>query len=636
MQRNWRHRIASGTGLAAVIAVILFTTVALDRFVTGWRIDLTERRIHTLSSATRALLQGLERDIELTFYFSASQAQGFPQLRSHARYVEDFLRELAQASDGRIRLSVIDPLPFTDAEDDAAAAGLQAVPLNVPGEMFYFGLEGRRADSERTEVIRFLQPDRERLLEYEVVRLVHTLARDREPSVGIVSGLPVTGGFAPGTGRPLPEWTSISQLRQLFDVRTLDLDGTDTLEAIDVLLLIHPRGLGEATRAAIDQFVLGGGPALVFVDPHAEAAESSGMFPDADAFTDTFADTDTASEAGDLLAAWGLRMIPERVLLDADRALAVSMGQGVPPLRHLAIPGYGTDHFTPDEVVTAQLEQVNFATAGVLEPLPDAATTFTPLIVSSRNTALVPTEQVRFLTDPRQLARGFVADDARHVVAARVTGPARSARANDDAGGDIALGEHAQGDIQVMVVADTDVLSDALWVTQQSFFGRTIPVPWASNGDLLINAIDQLAGGSQLISLRGRAGFQRPFTRVEMLQRRAEARFLETEQELERRLRDTEERLAELERQRLDAGVDTLTVEQMEALQAFQHEQLRIRRELREVQRQLTEDIDRLGRRLQLLNILAVPLLLVLVATLLALHRRRRRQLGLRLSDLES
>ncbi len=618
MQRAWRHRIASGTGLAGLLLGMLLAVIAFDNFLGGWRVDVTERRLHTLSQASHALLDELEHDIALRLYFSATLAQGMPQLRHHARYVEDLLREMVNAAGSRLTLTVVDPLPFTDAEDEAAATGVQAIPLGASGELLYFGLvaSGRDAEGQlRSDVIRFLQPDREAFLEYEVMRLIHGLAQDRQPVVGLVSGLPVTGGFDPGSQRPRPAWTSIDQLRQLFDLEQLDLDGEDTLDDIDLLLLIHPRELGEASRRAIDRYALAGGPILVFIDPHAEASAPLGMFPDAD----------TDSDLPDLLAAWGLRMRPERVLLDANRALVVSLGQGAPPLRHLAIAGFGPEDFAPDEVITAQLEQVNFATAGALEALDDAATTFVPLIRSSPNAALVPVEQVRYVTDPRQLGRGFEPDGKRHVVAARITGSARSAFPHGEGEPDAA----AAGDINVVVVADTDVLSDPLWVSTESFFGRRIPVPWASNGDLLVNAVEQLTGGPALIGLRGRAGYQRPFTRVEALQRQAEARFLATEQELERRLRETEDRLAELERQRRDAGVDTLTLEQLDALETFQAEQLRIRRELRAVQRQLTEDIDRLGTRLKLLNILAVPALLVLAAVLLALQRRRRRQVVL-------
>lgn len=625
MQRTWRHRIASGTGLAALLIAMLLAVIALDTFLGGWRLDLTERRLHTLSPASHALLAELEQDIELQLYFSATLAQGMPQLRHHARYVEDLLRGLVNASGGRLTLTVTDPLPFTDAEDEAAAAGLQAVPLSASGELLYFGLEASTRDARgetRSDTIRFFQPDREAFLEYEIMRLIHGLARDRRPVVGLVSGLPVTGGFDPGSQRPRPAWTSIGQLQQLFDVEVLDLDAEDTLDRVDLLLLIHPRELGEASRRAIDRYALAGGPILAFIDPHAEASAPAGMFPDAE----------TDSDLPDILAAWGLRMLPDLALLDADRALVVSLGHGAPPLRHLAIAGFGPTDFAPDEVITAQLEQVNVATAGALEPLDGASTTFVPLIRSSRNAALVPVEQVRYVTDPRQLGRGFAPDGDSHVVAARVFGPARSAFTEAEGRGETNL----EGHINVVVVADTDVLSDPLWVSTETFFGRRIPVPWASNGDLLVNAVDQLAGGSALVGLRGRAGFQRPFTRVETLQRQAEARFLETEQELERRLRETEDRLAELERQRRDAGVDTLTVEQLDALQMFQAEQLRIRRELRAVQRQLTEDIDRLGTRLKLLNTLAVPTLLVLAATLLALQRRRRRQAGLHSIDREA
>jgi len=177
--------------------------------------------------------------------------------------------------------------------------------------------------------------------------------------------------------------------------------------------------------------------------------------------------------------------------------------------------------------------------------------------------------------------------------------------------------------INVIVVADTDMLSDRMWVQVQDFFGQRVPQPWADNGAFVINALDNLSGTDALISVRSRGRFTRPFVVVEELQRQAENRFREQEEVLQQRLAATEQKLAELQSSDPEQALE-LTAEQESALQQFLQEKLRIRKELREVRYQLNADIEALGRTLKFANIVLVPLLLTLAALALWLWRRRR------------
>ena len=184
------------------------------------------------------------------------------------------------------------------------------------------------------------------------------------------------------------------------------------------------------------------------------------------------------------------------------------------------------------------------------------------------------------------------------------------------------------GDADLIVVADTDMLADPLWVRTQNVFGQHFAMAWANNGDFLANAVDNLAGSGDLISIRGRQSFFRPFTKVDELRRHADEQLRAKEKELDTELKDTEKKLSELEAGRSTTGSLVLSPEQEAELNRFQQERVRIRKELRDVRRSLDVEIEGLGTRLKVLNIALVPALLAIGAIVLAITRRRRLRAG--------
>jgi ABC-type uncharacterized transport system involved in gliding motility auxiliary subunit len=193
--------------------------------------------------------------------------------------------------------------------------------------------------------------------------------------------------------------------------------------------------------------------------------------------------------------------------------------------------------------------------------------------------------------------------------------------------GQTALKESAKP-FNLVVFADTDMLTDYLWVHAQTVFGQRVDQVFANNGDLVLNTLDNLAGSADLISVRGRASFARPFDRVEKLRHVADDRFRAKEQELEQQLRDTEEKLAALQSKRNDKSATILTPEQEKELDNFQDEKLRIRKELRAVRAGLDQDIKALGNELKIINIIVAPIFFAVVALLFTLWRRRRHITG--------
>jgi len=620
-------------GAAALLALaVLFigVTILITFALRGARFDLTESQLYSIAPGTQRIVSSLKEPINLYFFFSQEASSQSPPLRAYAQRVRELLEEMAQRSNGKLRLSIVDPKPFSEDEDRAAEFGLASAPIGARGESLYFGLAGTNSTDGR-EVIEFFQPDKEEFLEYDIASLIHRLSNPKRPVVGLIAGLPVDASFDQMTGRMREGWASIAQLRELAEVRTLSGE-LDTIAAdVDSLIVIHPKDLGPKTLYAIDQFVMRGGKLLAFVDPQAENDPAGAQ-------GGPMAMAPRSSTLGPLLDAWGVKFDAGQALGDRELGLTVAMRQGEPPSQHIAVIGFNRASMNGEDVITATLDSVNMMTAGVLAKKDDATIEFEPLIQSSANAALLPAMRLAFLPDSSALLDDFNATGERYTVAARIHGKLKSAYPDgppqsgdqtdgqNDESASARAGHLAESQEQanLIVVADTDLLSDPLWVRTQNVFGQRFAVAWANNGDFVANAVDNLAGSSDLISIRGRQSFFRPFTKVEELRRRADDRLRAKERELDEQLRETERKLSDLEAGR-DAGATfSLSPEQEAELQRFQQERVRIRKELRNVRRSLDIEIERLGTTLKVLNIALAPALIAIGAILLAVSRRRR------------
>ena len=621
-------RVSLGVGaLIALALVFVGLTVLFNYGLRGWRLDLTQNRLYTTAAGTDRILASIKEPINLYFFYSEKTAQQLPQLYAYGTRVREFLEELTARSNGKLRLHVIDPQPFSEEEDRAAELGIHGAPVGAANSQFYFGLAGTNS-TDGHAAIEFFDPNKEQFLEYDVVKLVYQLANPKKPVVAWLSTLPMQGAFDPQSGGMREPWVVYSEARQLFDVRQLEPTATRIDPDTNVLVLVHPKGLSPATEFAIDQYALRGGHILVFVDPLAEA-DSSGANPQ-NPMAGMMADKSSKLDA--LLKAWGVQFNPAVVVADRGRAMSVTLRQGEDPVMHLGVLALDKDNFAADDVTTAGLSQVNVATAGALEPVKDAKVHFEPLLTSSADAQLLPVDRFRMLMDPSTLLDGFKPTGQRYVIAARVTGNVRSAFPDGPpAGVTLPAGQLdlkvSARPLNLIVFADTEMLSDFMWVRTQNFFGQRLTQAWASNGDLVQNALDNLAGSADLISVRGRATFTRPFERVEKLRRAANERFHAKEQELEHELQSTEERLTQLQSKGGDkAGASLMvTPEQLAEIEHFQQEKLRIRKELRAVRAGLDADIKSLGTTLKIIDIILVPLLFAGIAVLLHYLRRQRR-----------
>lgn len=619
------RRTLTGTTLLVLAVLFVALVVLSGALLRGARIDLTRNNLYTLSEGTESILGKLEEPITLYYYYSDQAARDIPQLRTYATRVRELLEEIAAKSGGKVKLEVIDPLPFSEHEDRATAAGLQAVPLGNSGDTLFFGLVGTNStDGEAT--IPFFQPDKEAFLEYDVAKLISSLASDELPVVGVLSGLNMGPGFDPQAGTMLQGWTIDSELRKLFQIKRIEPNATEIPAEVQALMLVHPKNLGDDTLYAIDQFVLRGGRLLVFVDPHAEAEQAGQGADPAMAML-----AEKSSDLGKLFAAWGVQYDPQKVVLDGRYALELQTSPDRPPVRHLAVLGLrggkqgdGELALNNSDVISADLETINFSTVGFFGLKEDAKAKLEPLAQSSDAAMPIGAERVRALPDPESLFADFTPTGERYTLAGRLTGTLATAFPQRSGEGHLA---ESKEPANIVLVADTDLLTDRLWVQVQQFFGQRIINAFANNGDFAINAVDNLIGSGDLISVRTRPGSVRPFDTVDDLKRAADDRFRAKEQELQAQLSETERKLTELQSAKGDAkSALLLSPEQQAELQRFQDQKLRIRKELRQVRAQLDEDIRALGSKLKFLNIAGVPLLLTLAALVWALMRARARR----------
>jgi ABC-type uncharacterized transport system involved in gliding motility auxiliary subunit len=626
------------TTLALLLAGFVVAVVASNLWLRGMRIDLTENKLYTLGEGTQAVLDAIEEPVNLYFFFSNEATEQLPTLRAYATRVREMLEELAaNAPEGKLVLNVIDPLPFSEEEDRAEQFGLQAANVGPGGEAVYFGLAGSNSVGA-TDTIPFFQPDprKEAFLEYDLARLIYNLATTDKAVVGLLTAAPIGGGFNPQTQQPSQPWVVVDQAKQLLEVRTLPASVVAIDSDVDVLWIVHPQMLDDGTLYAIDQFVMRGGRALIFVDPVAEilaGADPTGLGIGGAASTSTL---------DRLFDAWGVDFNTMSVV--TDNRYALSIGGRFQPVRHIGLIGLDAEAMSQDDPITSGLSTVNLGVAGYFELEEGATAKLTPLLTSSVESQAMPADRFQFLPDPAELLNGFTPGGKEYVLAARLEGPLKSAfpdgpPARPDSA-DSADGSAAEQPVDaalqaghlastenanLVLVGDVDLLSDRLWVQAQNFLGQRLVTAFANNGDFVINALDNLSGSAALIGLRSRATYTRPFTTVEELRRRADLQFRETEQRLEAELTQTEQRLGELQAARNDGNSLLMSPEQQAELQRFLAEQLRIRQELRAVRRNLDADIDRLGTWLKVINIALVPVVLTIFALGVVFVRARKR-----------
>ena len=628
-------QLLSTVGLVLAIILFLSFNIVTNGNLKSSRIDLTESKLYTLSEGSLNILEALDEPLTLRLYYSEQVAQELPSLKAYAQRVQELLAEYQRASNGMIKLVTINPAPFSDNEQRAKQYGLQGVPIEGEADPLYFGLAGSNL-LDGAESISFFQPEKEDVLEYDLTKLIYKLSSAERKSLAVMSALEIDGeeydplkGEVASTDGAKP-WAVMAELRQLFNVTVLPRDIRRIPSSIDVLMVVHPKDFTKGTLYAIEQYVLRGGKLITYVDPYAEID-----IPEKDPDNPMAAMlASRSSNMPELFKQWGIERVGADIVADRKTAIKVDFGarsnnQAIDYVLWHAIP---TEQFSSEQSITNQLKRVEVATTGRFKPLDDATTTMTPLFSSSNEAMLVDKRVVQFRNDPMALLTKYQPGTLSYPLAVRVNGPVKSIYPDGftDNKGKKVPGHVAESkqDIDVIAIADVDMLQDRFWVQLQDFYGQQIAYNTSDNINFLINAVDDMSGSDGLISVRSRAGYSRPSDRVLAIQREAENRYRTKERELQKELKEGEQRIARMQVERSGSGGEILNQEQQKEIAEVRLLVNKTQAQLRDVQSNLLKDIDTLDTQLKFINIGLVPLVVILIAVISGWLRVRKRTQG--------
>ena len=649
-------RNRSGVLLLGIVGLAIFVFLNLSiSTLTGVRIDLTQDKLFTLSEGTKNILKSMNKPATLTLYYSRELGEAAPPLGLHATRVRDILKEFAAESAGNLTILEKEPEPFSETEDIVVKAGLQGLPLDESGDKVYFGLIGEQGDAKG--VIPMFQLERDRFLEYDLARMVAKLQNPDPSRIGIWTSAPMFGDVtARMRGMPSQPWAIVSNMQQNFAVRQIVLP-EQLGEDVDLLVLAHAADLKDEELYAIDQYLMRGGKAMIFVDPYSEGAGSRRM---------TMGAIPTASDLKKLLGTWGVEITAGKIAGDRSLARLVNAGseRQLIPAPYITWLQLGTSNISRTDLVTSNLNRLNLASAGSINLMEGAQLKGEPLFWTTLESQLVDVKHVSGQRpDIQGMVERFEPSGKQKILAMRLSGAVKSAFPDGpphskesgnqvaqegdkpkDSGevSEVAKGEakpklkphvaESQVPLNLILVADSDLLSDAFWVQAREFFGRRFSVPVANNGDFVLNAVENLSGASDLIGLRSRGTARRPFTKVEAMAKAAQQQFQAEEQRLMRQLEETEKKILGLQGGTVGSAKGDaveqrkLTPEQEAEIKKFTEEMLATRRALRQVRHNLKKDIEGLRNKLSFLNIALVPILVTVAAGGLGAARMRRRR----------
>ena len=623
-------------GLLALLAILIAVNILLSRVRV--RADLTEGKLYTLSEGTRAVLKSLDGPVTLKFFFSSGPEAPMP-LTHFARQVEDLLQEYELVSGGKVRIETYDPEPDSDAEEWAQRYGLIGEQLGMMNFALYMGLVAVKGDIH--SVLPFLDPRNEERLEYNITHLIVRVANPKKPVVGILSSLPVMGvrSFPYALpGQPLPKnqppWVTFQDLNKDYDVRQLPAD-TDAIDpAIDVLIVVHPKNTSAKTFYAIDQFILHGGRLLAFIDPLCLAdamnqETARGMTP-------------PMSDLGPLTAAWGITYEHDKVVADLAASTRVQRDDNTIEDNPVFL-SLGNFNIDRKDIITSSLESLGLPAAGAFAGTGMEGLSVGSLLVSSKQSALISAmiAQMGAETIRRQFKSGL----KRLNLAVRLQGkfktafpqgkpkatpnpqkndPAKSAKEPVKPEDTMPSLKESIKASTVILVADVDMLYDAFAVQEIPILGQRVFQPLNDNINFFANAVEQLSGNADLGQIRARGRFDRPFDRVQELQRKAQQRWMTQERALQEQMASTQARLESLQSNKDKSQRYILSSEQEQEIAKFKQQQIKIQRELKQVRRNLRKGIEELGMKVKTINILAVPALVCLAGLAFGWYRRQR------------
>lgn len=609
----------SAGGVILVFIILILVNVIVSRL--NLRFDLTEEKTYSLSKGTKEILSGLENDVTIKVFYSKDNVNIPVNIKSYAKRLLAFLDEYEHYSNGKVEIEVFNTEVDTDEEEWALQYGIEGVNLPT-GEKFYFGIAAVSADQEET--IPMVDPTREEQLEYDITRMIWRVQHPEKATIGIISGHQIFGSgpnyFNPQNPQQQQDpWLFVTELKKIYEVREIPPTAEEIPDDIDLLILFYPKELEDKLLFAVDQYVLSGKNAVVFADAFSVSDENPGQ--------------SRSAVPEKLLSAWGVEIETNRILADFGFATRVMNQYRQPEDSPLWVSPEG-EAFNADNIITSNLESMLFPTVGAIKKAKDFKYQYETLISSSTNSQVIDAFKLRMGTE--QIRKDFKATPEKYDLAAKITGKFQTAFPDGKPGEEMDEKEmedspiapvfikEAEKPATVLLIADADLLYDGFYVSKQSVFGFNVARIFNDNLNFLLNSCEMLTGSQELISIRTRGKFERPFTRVQEIEDRARERWLAREQELVQQVDETNRKLRQIE-QETDGNNQVIVDAQKEAeIEKFKEERRRINQKLKDVRKKRRAEIEDLGNRIKFVNIALMPILVSIAGIIYGVYRKKR------------
>ncbi len=582
--------------VSTIITVVIVINLLARLWLVDYKIDFTDDKRFSLSQNSIKLINNNNQEITFKFFFSDKLANGIPYLKTYAQRIKSFLDQFAYYSKGKIKVEFIDPEPYSDEEDQALSYGLKGVPIDKDETKAYLGLVAINSNNQQ-QVIPVFSFDREPFTEYEISRIIYALSNNKKPIVGVYSSLPIEQQNFMGLPGLIGNraWIVMQQISQVMNIKIIKKDAKSLPEDIDLLMVVQPdKDISYEMLRAIDQYVISGKKALFFLDPYAESKNSLG---ENNSFDARFIP---------ILRNWGIKLPNNKVIADHLAARKINDKTIKSQVDYLLWLAMQKQNLSNKDITTAGLKMVNLATSGYIEAIDQSEVKIEPLITSTKDSMIFDINDIKGKPDPAKIVSLFAPQNHEFILAARALGKARSYFSPTN-----------QGNINIVVIADSDILKDDVWSTDQKFDGYQLVSPIADNGSFIVNILDNLSGSDDLISLRGRGTNNRPFKIVDKIRQQMQDKYLVQQKQLQEQLNRTEYKLSLLQKQSKEAKDDKdkqiYKIQQSQEIRDFTNKMVNIRKQQREIQKNMYNDIVKLAALIKFLNILLLPILISII-----------------------
>jgi ABC-type uncharacterized transport system involved in gliding motility auxiliary subunit len=635
MKGKFDQLLYSAVGVIAVLVIIVVINLFGGFF--KFRSDLTDNKLYTLSDGTKKILNKLDTDVVVRLYFSKDNAYVPVPLRTYAQEVQDLLDEYQQYSHGKVKVIKLDPKPDSDAEDSANLDGIEGQAVNLSDKV-YLGIAISCLDAKTT--ISYLSPDRANLLEYDLSRAISSVANPKKAVIGLMSALPVTGRQASPMmmqqrQQPSQPWIFLNELKESYLVRDIPLTTDKIEDDVSVLVVVHPQGITADAQFAIDQFLLRGGKMVALLDPYSFVqAQTAGPYGGGAGFSSTL---------DKLLPAWGVDFSVTKMIADLTFATQVQRDSDVqsdPTILSITSEG-----INKEDALGAAVSDLLMPFTGAFTGKPTEGLKEDVLVKSSTQAGLVDVSLME--AGPDAIRKGLKSDQTAYPIAIRLSGkfktafpdgkpetkgsatpspsPPPQAGAPASPASKEAYLKEGKSEGVVILVGDSDFAYDAIAGRAQQVLNQTVFVPSNGNLNFIQSSIEQLAGDSDLIGIRSRSSGNRPFVVVNKMEAAAQQRYQSKIDDLEDNLNQTRQKLAALQTSKQSDQKTLLSPEQQAEIKKFQENEATVNKELKQVRKNLRQEIDSLQTTVTWVDIAGMALIVTVVGLVLALAKRSRR-----------